>query len=137
VLAADGYLMPDALGVRVANSPTVSDRGATAALAQACLGVLGIADVRVSEEDEVIIGGFMGEAYAAPTTEADEAIQWAARRGAWVLDRVYTGKALAGLLSLAAEGEHWGVGEDVIFVHTGGQPAVFAPGGAVETPGGA
>jgi D-cysteine desulfhydrase family pyridoxal phosphate-dependent enzyme len=135
VLAADGYLMPEALGVRVATSPAVSDRGATAALAQACLGVLGIADVRVTEEDEVILGGFMGDAYAAPTTEADEAIQWAARRGAWVLDRVYTGKALAGLLSLASEGEHWGVGEDVIFIHTGGQPAVFAPGGAVETPG--
>jgi 1-aminocyclopropane-1-carboxylate deaminase/D-cysteine desulfhydrase-like pyridoxal-dependent ACC family enzyme len=90
--------------------------------------------VRVADEDVLILGGFMGAAYASPTAEADTAIQWAARRGAWVLDRVYTGKALAGLLALAEQGEHWGVGEDVIFVHTGGQPAVFAPGGAVEAP---
>jgi 1-aminocyclopropane-1-carboxylate deaminase/D-cysteine desulfhydrase-like pyridoxal-dependent ACC family enzyme len=134
VLAADGRHVPDALGVRVATSPAVQDPGATAALAQASLGLLGINDVRVTDEEVMILSGFMGDAYAAPTSEADAAIQWAARRGAWVLDRVSTGKALAGLLALAAEGEHWGVGEDVIFVHTGGQPAVFAPGGAVETP---
>jgi D-cysteine desulfhydrase family pyridoxal phosphate-dependent enzyme len=134
VLQADGRRMPDSLGVQVAAGPAVDDPGATAALAQACLGVLGISDVRISDEDVRILTGFMGEAYAAPTSEADAAIQWAARRGAWVLDRVYTGKAMAGLLALASEGEHWGVGEDVIFIHTGGQPAVFAPGGAVETP---
>jgi D-cysteine desulfhydrase family pyridoxal phosphate-dependent enzyme len=134
VLKADGRRVPESLGVRVATSPAVDDPGATASLAQACLGILGIGDVRVADQDVNILTGFMGEAYAAPTREADAAIQWAARRGAWVLDRVYTGKAMAGLLALAAEGEHWGVGEDVIFIHTGGQPAVFAPGGAVETP---
>lgn len=136
VLVADGQPMPSAFGVRVAKTPAVEDPGATAALAQACLGVLGIGDVQVTERDVLIVGEFMGDAYAAPTTEADAAIQWAARRGAWVLDRVYTGKALAALLSLAAGGEHWDLGEDVIFIHTGGQPAVFAPGGAVDTPEG-
>ena len=134
VMRADGRRMPQAVGVRVANGPTVEDPGATAALAQACLGVLGIGDVQIADQDVTILSGFMGTAYGAPTPEADAAIQWAARHGAWVLDRVYTGKAMAGLLALAAEGEHWGVGEDVIFIHTGGQPAVFAPGGAVETP---
>lgn len=133
-LAAEGRRVPDAIAVRVATSPATQDPSGTAALAQACLGVLGIGDVRVADEDVLILGGFMGAAYASPTAEADAAIQWAARRGAWVLDRVYTGKALAGLLALAEQGEHWGIGEDVVFVHTGGQPAVFAPGGAVETP---
>lgn len=135
VLASEAQRVPEALGVRVAKSTTVDDASGTAALAQACLGVLGVNDIPVAEGDVHILDGFMGEEYASPTSEADSAIQWAARRGAWVLDRVYTGKALAGLLWLAADGERWGVGEDVIFIHTGGQPAVFAPGGAVETPG--
>jgi 1-aminocyclopropane-1-carboxylate deaminase/D-cysteine desulfhydrase-like pyridoxal-dependent ACC family enzyme len=133
VMKAEGRRTPDAMGVRVALSPAVEDPAATAALAQACLGLLGIGDVQVNEKDVLILTGFMGDAYGSPTVEADNAIQWAARRGAWVMDRVYTGKALAGLLALADAGEHWGVGEDVIFLHTGGQPAVFAPGGAVET----
>jgi 1-aminocyclopropane-1-carboxylate deaminase/D-cysteine desulfhydrase-like pyridoxal-dependent ACC family enzyme len=41
---------------------------------------------------------------------------------------VYTAKAFAGLLALATAGR-WGSGDDVVFWHTGGQPAVFAPGG--------
>jgi len=53
---------------------------------------------------------------------------WAARHGGWVLDRAYTGKGLAGLLGQAAAGR-WGRGDDVVFVHTGGLPAVFAAGG--------
>ena len=56
-------------------------------------------------------------------------MRWAATTGGWVLDRTYTGKGLAGLLGNAADGR-WAPGADVIFVHTGGMPAVFAPGGA-------
>ena len=73
---------------------------------------------------------FLGEDYAVPTPEADAAIVWAARHGAWVLDRTYTGKGFAGLLGLAADGR-FGPGDDVVFWHTGGQPAVFARGGSV------
>jgi 1-aminocyclopropane-1-carboxylate deaminase/D-cysteine desulfhydrase-like pyridoxal-dependent ACC family enzyme len=132
VMAADGRRMPEVIAVKVASSAATEDPGGTASLAQACLGILGIGDVQIADGDTRILGGYMGDAYAAPTGAADTAIRWAARHGAWVLDRVYTGKALAGLMALAGEGERWGVGEDVIFVHTGGQPAVFAPGGAVE-----
>ncbi len=134
VLRAEDQVAPETIAVEVAKSRTVDDPEATAALAQACLGLLGIADVRVDGTDVHTLRGFMGEAYAAPTAQADAAIRWAARHGAWVLDRVYTGKALAGLLALAGDEERWGVGEDVVFVHTGGQPAVFAPGGAVASP---
>ena len=59
---------------------------------------------------------------------ATTAMRWAATTGGWVLDRTYTGKGLAGLLGNAADGR-WPRGADVIFVHTGGMPAVFAPGG--------
>ncbi len=45
------------------------------------------------------------------------------------MDRTYSGKGLSGLLGRAAEGRY-GAGDDVVFVHTGGWPALFAPGGA-------
>ena len=43
--------------------------------------------------------------------------------------RVYTGKGFAGLLGNAAAGR-WPEGSDVVFVHTGGGPSVFAEAGA-------
>ena len=44
---------------------------------------------------------------------------WAARAGGRVLDRVYTAKALAGLLAIAEDGR-WQENDDVVF----GTPAV-------------
>ena len=73
-------------------------------------------------------GAALGADYAQPTPDADAALVWAARTGGWVLDRVYTAKAFAGLLAMAEDGR-WREGDDVVFWHTGGQPAVFAPGG--------
>jgi 1-aminocyclopropane-1-carboxylate deaminase/D-cysteine desulfhydrase-like pyridoxal-dependent ACC family enzyme len=70
----------------------------------------------------------MGDDYGVPTRAGDAAIRWAARHGGWVLDRVYSGKGFAGLVG-AAEAGRWPPGSDVVFVHTGGHPAVFAPGG--------
>lgn len=82
----------------------------------------------VTEHDVEIDVRWIGEDYAIPTVAADEAIVWAARAGGWVLDRTYSGKGMAGLLGNAAEGR-WAAGDDVVFVHTGGLPAVFVPDG--------
>jgi D-cysteine desulfhydrase len=49
----------------------------------------------------------------------------AARLEGWVLDPVYTGKALAALIASARPDER------VVFVHSGGAPALFAHGAAV------
>ena len=68
----------------------------------------------------------IGDDYAVPTEAGDSAIRWAAEHGGWLLDRTYSGKGCSGLLGLAAEGRF---GADVVFVHTGGWPALFAPGG--------
>ena len=81
--------------------------------------------IEVVAADVVVDGDWLGDDYAVPTQEADEAIRWAARRGGWVLDRVYSGKGLSGLLGRAARGE-WASGDDVVFIHTGGVPSVFA-----------
>ena len=53
------------------------------------------------------------------------AIKLAARLEALVLDPVYSGKGMAGLIALIREGR-WKHGEHVVFVHTGGAPAIFA-----------
>ncbi len=71
---------------------------------------------------------WLGDDYAVPSRAGDEAIVWAATHGGWVLDRTYTGKGFSGLLGNAAAGR-WGPGDDVVFIHTGGTPAVFTTGG--------
>ncbi len=48
-----------------------------------------------------------------------------AREEGLLLDPVYTGKAMAGLLALAREGR-WEPDANVLFLHTGGSPGLFA-----------
>lgn len=67
--------------------------------------------------------GQVGPAYAAITDACREAVRMAARLEGWVLDPVYTGKALAGLIAAARAGRVRGT---VVFWHTGGAPALFA-----------
>ncbi len=42
-----------------------------------------------------------------------------------MLDPVYSGKGLAGLIALIRAGR-WSKDDDVVFLHTGGAPALFA-----------
>jgi 1-aminocyclopropane-1-carboxylate deaminase/D-cysteine desulfhydrase-like pyridoxal-dependent ACC family enzyme len=101
-------------------------------LALETLDLIGAGSLEITDADVEIDTRWLGEDYAEPTTAGDDAIRWAARHGAWVFDRTYTGKGFSGLLGLAAEGR-WGSGDDVVFIHTGGLPSVFVPGG-VPTP---
>lgn len=120
---------PPILAIAVAK--TAGDLGSHAqALAEESLELLG-APTSVVTGDVWIEGRYQGDAYAVPTAAGDDALWWAARRG-WVLDRVYTAKALSGLFGEAERGTL--PPGDVVFWHTGGQPSVFAPGGAPEDP---
>ena len=130
-VAAAGGAVPEIVAFGVAKG-ILLDPAYTAELADATLDQLGLTDVRVAAGDVHLDGAELGADYAQPTPEADAALVWAARTGGWVLDRVYTAKALAGLLALAEDGR-WREGDDVVFWHTGGQPAVFAPGGLPRT----
>ncbi len=62
--------------------------------------------------------------YGAPTEECREALLLAARSEGLVLDPVYTGKALAGLVAARRDGSV-GPSARTVFVHTGGVPALF------------
>jgi len=70
---------------------------------------------------------FTGPGYGVVTREGQEAIHLAARTEGLVLDPVYTGKAMAGLIAHIAEGQ-FNRDQTVVFVHTGGTPGLFAYG---------
>jgi D-cysteine desulfhydrase len=54
-----------------------------------------------------------------------DAVTRLARTEALVLDPVYSGKAMAGLIDLAANGA-FEPSDTVVFLHTGGTPSLFA-----------
>jgi 1-aminocyclopropane-1-carboxylate deaminase/D-cysteine desulfhydrase-like pyridoxal-dependent ACC family enzyme len=66
----------------------------------------------------------VGEAYGIPTPGCIEAIRLVARTEAVILDPNYTGKAMAGLIDQIRQGNA-DRDETVVFLHTGGLPALF------------
>jgi L-cysteate sulfo-lyase len=87
-------------------------------------GLLGLGEAAVAGK-VVIADGYGGEAYGVPTPEMQESLRLLARREGLVLDPVYTGKAMAGLIGLARQGR-FGASRAVVFIHTGGLPGLFA-----------
>ena len=77
----------------------------------------------------------VGAGYAVPTDACREAIAMAARLEGLILDPVYTGKAMAGLIAARRAGR---IAADarVVFVHTGGLPALFTPSAVAWLTGG-
>ncbi len=72
-----------------------------------------------------VVAGYGGPGYGLPTPETRRAVELAARREGLLLDPVYSGKAMVGLIGLIAEGR-FKAGERVVFLHSGGTPALFA-----------
>ena len=68
---------------------------------------------------------YIGPGYALPTAEAREALELTARTEGVFLDPVYTAKAMAGLIDHVRAGE-LDPSRPVVFLHTGGTPALFA-----------
>ncbi|MDR7452601.1 MAG: D-cysteine desulfhydrase family protein [Armatimonadota bacterium] len=87
---------------------------------------------RPHPDDILVYDDFVGERYGVPTPECLEAIRLAARTEGLLLDPVYTGKAMAGLRGLVARAQ-FRAGQNVVFWHTGGQPALFAHAAALQT----
>ena len=85
---------------------------------------------RPHPDDIIVHDEFVGERYGVPTPECLEAIRLVARTEGILLDPVYTGKAMAGLRGLVAA-ERFRPGQNVVFWHTGGQPALFAHAAAL------
>ena len=82
-------------------------------------------DVPFDEAAVEVVAGHAGPAYGIAHEATIEAIRLAGRLEALALDPVYSGKGLAGLIALIRQGR-WRNDEDVVFLHTGGAPALFA-----------
>ncbi|MGI9333989.1 MAG: D-cysteine desulfhydrase [Gammaproteobacteria bacterium] len=75
-------------------------------------------------KDVVANCDYVGEGYGLPTSGTLEAIGTLAKLEGILLDPVYSGKGMAGLLDLIARGR-FTRGETVVFIHTGGSAALF------------
>lgn len=82
-------------------------------------------ELTVEPEEVYNTDAYVGEAYGIVTQEGVEALRLMACTEGIILDPSYTAKALAGLIDLVRRGE---IESDatVVFLHTGGTPALFA-----------
>ena len=117
--AASGDAL-NVVGVGVAKTARHLE-GEIVEIAKGCCDLLerGDDDLRVS-----VLDGFRGPAYGEPTAGSTAALQLLARTEGIIVDPVYTAKALHAVVE--APDDVLGTGP-IVFWHTGGLPAVFAP----------
>ena len=107
---------PRVVGVPIGESVEVSERRlrdllvATATLVEENAGVV-----------PTFLDGYQGAGYGIPTAAGNDAIRRLAMTEGILLDPVYTGKAMAALLA-----EHVDYEPPLVFLHSGGVPALFA-----------
>jgi L-cysteate sulfo-lyase len=97
--------------------------GAVHALAQATATLLGAPPI--PESRTLVDDAYVGEGYGIPAASTLEAIKLMARTEGILLDPVYTGKGMAGLIGLVRQG-FFKATDNVLFLHTGGSTALFA-----------
>ncbi len=78
----------------------------------------------IKRDKIVCFDQYVGPGYSLPTASMVEAVRLFAQNEAILLDPVYSGKAAAGLVDLVRQG-HFPKGANVLFLHTGGSPALF------------
>lgn len=93
-------------------------------LVQKTAELLGVKQ-EISKDNVVVYDDYVGPGYSLPTDEMVEAVQLLARTEGILLDPVYTGKAMAGLIGLVRKGM-FKKEDKVLFIHTGGSPALYA-----------
>lgn len=92
-------------------------------LAEETAAILGVKG-GVPRDAVTCLGDWIGPGYSLPTSEMVEAVRTVAAVEGILLDPVYSGKAMAGLFGLIRQGR-FRKGEQVLFVHTGGSPALY------------
>lgn len=78
----------------------------------------------VKREDIVANCDYVGEGYGFPAPDTIEAIRTLARTDGILLDPVYSGKGMAGMIDLCKKG-FFKKGENIVFLHTGGSVGLF------------
>lgn len=78
----------------------------------------------VAEDDVIVLDEYIREGYGIVSREVTEAIRLMFTREGIVLDPVYTSKAFVGLMDLIRKG-YFRPTDRIVFIHTGGTPALF------------
>lgn len=78
----------------------------------------------ISRESVIANCDYVGGGYGVPTAGMIEAVTMMARLEGILLDPVYSGKGMAGLIDLCRKG-YFKKGENIVFVHTGGSVALY------------
>lgn len=106
------------------NRKKEAQQAAVLKLAQETLDYIGI-NVTMPAEAVVAFDDYVGPGYSLPTDSMVEAVKLLATTESILLDPVYSGKAMAGLIDLVRK-NYFPEGANVLFLHTGGSPALFA-----------
>ena len=99
------------------------------AIARATVDALGLR-LTVRPKDVVVFDEYIRQGYGVVDGEVAETIRMIFQKEGIVLDPVYTAKAMAGLIDLVRKG-FFKPGENVVFFHTGGTPALFPHRGKI------
>jgi L-cysteate sulfo-lyase len=110
------------LGISV-RAPKSAQEDKVFALAQRTAELLHVPGA-VARERVVANADYVGGGYGVPTDGMYEALELVARTEGIVLDPVYSGKAMAGLIDLVRRG-HFARQRNVVFLHTGGAVGLF------------
>ncbi len=108
------------IGVRAAREAQESRVFDLAVATAELLGVSG----SVARESVIANCDYVGPGYGKPTPGMVEAVTLLAQQEGILLDPVYSGKGMAGLIDLVRKG-HFKKGQNVVFLHTGGAVALF------------
>lgn len=81
-------------------------------------------NLEIPREAVTCLDQYVGPGYSLPTPGMAEAVRMLARTDGILLDPVYTGKTMAGMIDLVRKG-HFKKDDNVLFMHTGGSPALY------------
>lgn len=105
------------------NRPKAVQQEAVHKLANQALDLIGV-EQRVPADKVIAFDDYVGPGYSLPTDAMVEAVKLLARTEGILLDPVYSGKAMSGLIDLVRKG-YFKEGSNILFLHTGGSPALY------------
>ena len=112
------------LGVGVSGDNQDVRKAMVKSLAQETLQLLG-STATVSDDDVIVNGDYVGEGYGLFGKDVRDAVFGVAQAEGILIDPVYTGKALAGLIDMART-HKLDADARIAYLHTGGFPGLFA-----------
>jgi L-cysteate sulfo-lyase len=109
------------IGVR---APKAAQEDKVFNLAQQTAELVGVGSAAIARETVVANCDYVGPGYGLPTDGMVDAVALMARTEGILLDPVYSGKGLAGLIDVIRKGQ-FSKGQDVVFLHTGGSVGLY------------